>query len=134
MTAPMALRNCTLLDCTGADPAPRSTVLVENGRITRVARGAEPDLPRGAEAVDCGGRTLMRLSPERVLRADIILLLGRDAERAADIGLVWNDREDQIVRIIDDAALRASRQAAWEDAFELFDADDRDRTPHRLYA
>lgn len=81
-----------------------------------------------------GGRTLMRLSPERVLRPDIILLLGRDAERAADIGLVWNDREDQIVRIIDDAALRASRQAAWEETFELFEADDRDVAPQRLCA
>jgi hypothetical protein len=81
-----------------------------------------------------GGRTLLRLSPERVLRADIILLLGRDAERAADLGLVWNDREDQIVRIIDDAALRASRQAAWEAVFDLFDTDDRDQTPHRLCA
>lgn len=81
-----------------------------------------------------GGRTLMRLSPERVLRADLILLLGRDAERAADIGLVWNDREDQIVRIIDDAALRASRQAAWEEAFDLFDGDGQDAAPHRLCA
>ncbi len=80
------------------------------------------------------GRTLMRLSPERVMKADIILLLGRDAGRAADIGLVWNDREDQIVRIIDDAALRASRQAAWEEAFDLFDADDRDLAPQRLCA
>jgi hypothetical protein len=81
-----------------------------------------------------GGRTLMRLSPERVLWADIILLLGRDAQRAADIGLVWNDREDQIVRIIDDATLRASRQAAWEDAFDLFEGDDRDVAPQRLCA
>lgn len=81
-----------------------------------------------------GGRTLLRLSPERVLRADIILLLGRDAERAVDIGLVWNDREDQIVRILDDAALRTARQAAWEDAFDLFDTDDRDQTPQRLCA
>jgi hypothetical protein len=81
-----------------------------------------------------GGRTLMRLSPERVLRADIILLLGRDAERAADIGLVWNDREDQLVRVIDDATLRASRLAAWEEAFELFDTDDRDPAPQRLCA
>ena len=81
-----------------------------------------------------GGRTLLRLSPERVVKADIILLLGRDAERAVDVGLVWNDREDQIVRVIDDAALRVSRQAAWEDAFELFDAEDRDPAPHRLCA
>ncbi len=81
-----------------------------------------------------GGRTLMKLSPERVLRADIIVLLGRDAERAADIGLVWNDREDQLVRVIDDAALRASRLAAWEEAFDLFDTDERDREPQRLCA
>jgi imidazolonepropionase-like amidohydrolase len=52
-------RNCTLLDCTGADPAPRSTVIVDGARISRVARGAEPDLPRDAERIDCGGRTLM---------------------------------------------------------------------------
>jgi imidazolonepropionase-like amidohydrolase len=58
MTA-IAFRNCTLLDCTGADPAPRSTVLVEGARIARVARGAEPALPRDAEAIDCAGRTLM---------------------------------------------------------------------------
>lgn len=81
-----------------------------------------------------GGRTLLRLSPERVVRADIILLLGRDAERAADIGLVWNDREDQIVRVIDDAALRASRRAAWEEAFDLFDAEESEPAPHRLCA
>ena len=81
-----------------------------------------------------GGRTLMRLSPERVLRSDIILLLGRDAERAADVGLVWNDREDQIVRVIDDAALRASRRAAWEEAFDLFDTDERAPAPQRLCA
>ena len=81
-----------------------------------------------------GGRTLMRLSPERVVRADIILLLGGDAERAADIGLVWNEREDQIVRIIDDAQLRASRLAAWEDAFDLFDAEVVAPQPLRLSA
>jgi hypothetical protein len=81
-----------------------------------------------------GGRTLLRLSPERVMRADVILRLGRDAGRAVDIGLVWNDREDQIVRVIDDAALRASRQAAWEEAFDLFDAEDSQSPPQRLYA
>jgi imidazolonepropionase-like amidohydrolase len=59
MTSPIALVNATLLDCTGAAPAPRSTVVVEGGRIARVARGAEPVLPRDAERVDCGGRTLM---------------------------------------------------------------------------
>jgi len=59
MTTPLAFVNATLLDCTGADPAPRSTVLVEGERIARVVRGGEPVLPRDAERIDCGGRTLM---------------------------------------------------------------------------
>jgi imidazolonepropionase-like amidohydrolase len=52
-------RNCTLLDCTGADLAPRSTVIVADGRIQRVQRGADGPPPRDAEAIDCAGRTLM---------------------------------------------------------------------------
>jgi imidazolonepropionase-like amidohydrolase len=52
-------RNCTLLDCSGADPSPRSVVMVEEGRLTRVARGQEPVLPRDAVVIDCAGRTLM---------------------------------------------------------------------------
>jgi imidazolonepropionase-like amidohydrolase len=55
----LALRNCTLLDCTDSEPAPRSTVLVESGRIVRVVRTGEPELPRDAERIECDGRTLM---------------------------------------------------------------------------
>lgn len=80
------------------------------------------------------GRTLMRLSAERAAKADVILLLGGDAERATDLGLIWNDREDQIVRIIDDAVLRESRLAAWEEAFDLFESDDGVDEPARLCA
>ena len=58
MTATV-FRNCTLLDCTGAEPASRSTVVVDAERIARVVRGGEPDLPRDATRVDCDGRTLM---------------------------------------------------------------------------
>ena len=83
-----------------------------------------------------GGRTLRRISHERAARADIFLLLGRDAERVTDIGLVWNDREDQIVRIIDDAELRDSRMSAWEEAFDLFETEETDEMaePMRLVA
>jgi imidazolonepropionase-like amidohydrolase len=52
-------RDCTLLDCTGAEPAPHSTVIVDGERIVSVARDREPDLPRDAERIECGGRTLM---------------------------------------------------------------------------
>jgi imidazolonepropionase-like amidohydrolase len=53
------LRNCTLLDCTGASPLPGSTVVVSGERIERVLRGADAPAPRDALLVDCGGRTLM---------------------------------------------------------------------------
>lgn len=55
----IAFVNATLFDCTGADPAPRSTVIVEGARIARVVHGSEPTLPRDAERIDCGGRTLL---------------------------------------------------------------------------
>ncbi len=80
------------------------------------------------------GRTLMRLSPERAAKADVILLLGADAERATDLGLVWNDREDQLMRVVDDAALRETRLAAWEEAFDLFETEEPTLEPARLCA
>jgi len=83
-----------------------------------------------------GGRTLRRISHERAARADIFLLLGRDAGRVTDIGLVWDDREDQIVRVTDDAELRDSRMADWEEAFDLFETEETDAPdePLRLVA
>ncbi len=82
------------------------------------------------------GRTLRRISHERAARADMFLLLGRDVERVTDIGLVWNDREDQIVRITDDAELRESRLTAWEEAFDLFETEETEEMapPMRLVA
>jgi imidazolonepropionase-like amidohydrolase len=55
----IVFRNCTLLDCTGAAPAPHSTVIVAGKRIERVLRGADAPPPREARLIDCGGRTLM---------------------------------------------------------------------------
>lgn len=82
------------------------------------------------------GRTLRRISHERAAKADMFLLLGRDVERVTDIGLVWNDREDQIVRVTDDAELRESRLQLWEEAFDLFETEETDEKspPMRLVA
>ena len=55
----IVFHDCTLLDCTGAEPVPHATVVVEGERIRKVVRGAVPALPRDARVVDCGGRTLM---------------------------------------------------------------------------
>lgn len=50
----LVLRGATLIDGTGRDPQPRATVLVEDGRITRL--GGEP--PRGAQVIELDGLTL----------------------------------------------------------------------------
>jgi imidazolonepropionase-like amidohydrolase len=51
------LRNARLLDGTGAAVRERTSVLVENGRVARVAD--DGPAPEGAHTVDVGGRTLM---------------------------------------------------------------------------
>lgn len=58
MTA-LVLNDAVLLDCTGADPRPRSSVLVEEGRIARITGAGEIAAPDGALSIDCAGRTLM---------------------------------------------------------------------------
>jgi imidazolonepropionase-like amidohydrolase len=65
-------QNCTLLDCTGADPAPRATVVVDGDRITAVSRGKQPGLSTDASIVDCGGRTLMPGLTDAHIHAAII--------------------------------------------------------------
>jgi imidazolonepropionase-like amidohydrolase len=70
--AMIAFRNCTLLDCTGADPAPGSTVLVDGERIAGITRGGAPTLPRDAERIECDGRTLMAGLTDAHVHAAII--------------------------------------------------------------
>lgn len=65
-------QNCTLLDCTGAEPAARSTVIVEGTRITSVTRAGQPSLPGDARLLDCGGRTLMPGLTDAHIHAAII--------------------------------------------------------------
>jgi imidazolonepropionase-like amidohydrolase len=65
-------QNCTLLDCTGADPAARSTVVVDGDRITGVQRGKQPAPPADATVIDCGGRTAMPGLTDAHIHAAII--------------------------------------------------------------
>jgi imidazolonepropionase-like amidohydrolase len=51
--------NATLIDGTGRDPQPRTSLVVEDSSITRVAADDALTLPEGAEVFDCAGRTLM---------------------------------------------------------------------------
>ncbi len=55
----LLLNDATLLDCTGADPRPYVSVLVEDGRVSRIGDAGSIAAPTDAQTVDCAGRTLM---------------------------------------------------------------------------
>jgi imidazolonepropionase-like amidohydrolase len=55
----LLFEDATLIDCTGADAKPHTSVLVEHGRITRIGAAGSIAPPDGARRIDCGGRTLM---------------------------------------------------------------------------
>jgi hypothetical protein len=54
---------------------------------------------------DMGGdRSMLRLSERRLGDPVIRGPLGREADRLRDIAVIWDDEEDQIVRVLDAAA------------------------------
>ncbi len=55
------------------------------------------------------GTTLIRFTRRRLEREDMQLLLGADLYRALDVSLIWDDAEDQLVRVLDVAPLRHGR-------------------------
>ena len=60
------------------------------------------------EAQDQGcGRSLLRLSARRLGDAEVTRALGELAPRAAGVSILWNEREGEIIRV-----LEASRLAA----------------------
>lgn len=59
MTQTTVLWNATLIDGTGRDPQAAMAVVVEDGRIARVAATDALTPPRGAETIDCTGCSLL---------------------------------------------------------------------------
>ena len=49
------------------------------------------------------GWALLRLSARRRKDPVITALLGREARRLAEVAIIWDEREDEIVRVLDDA-------------------------------
>lgn len=103
MTSPRAMRN-----------APPSGEL-----ISAVLQYADVSVDLG------GGRTLLRLSARRMADPVITGPLGREAPRLADVGVVWDEDEDEIFRVLDagagDAleAVPAGPSVSEEPQFEL---------------
>ena len=50
-----------------------------------------------------GGRTLLRLSRDRLGDRDVRAALGELAPRAARVSILWNETESQIIRVLEAA-------------------------------
>src|SRR5262249_23136417 len=53
------LKNFTLIDGTGRAPAPQSSMIIDNGRISWIGPTAQLKAPAGAETVDLTGKFVM---------------------------------------------------------------------------
>ncbi|MDE2487707.1 MAG: hypothetical protein KGO51_09935 [Alphaproteobacteria bacterium] len=49
------------------------------------------------------GRTLLRLSHDRLRDREIRAALGALTERAANVSILWNEREGEIIRVLEAA-------------------------------
>ena len=55
-------------------------------------------------ALDQGGeRTLLRLSERRLHEPEVEAALGGDVVRAGRVAILWNERESQIIRVLEAA-------------------------------
>ncbi len=55
-------------------------------------------------SVDQGGqRSLLRLSERRLHEADVVAALGDHAPRARRVAILWNERESEIIRVLEAA-------------------------------
>ena len=65
--------------------------------INAILQYADVQQPMG------GGRVLLSLSPRRIADPVISGPLGREAGRLFEVSVVWDEREDEIFRIVDEA-------------------------------
>lgn len=59
-----------------------------------------------------GGRVMLRLSPMRLAERDIQAMLADEVERAGDVAVIWDEREDEIFRVLDGGAPPAANAVA----------------------
>jgi hypothetical protein len=94
-----------------------NTVRSFQPKAARPARPAGPAPLPGAvvdailryhdEVVDQGGgRSLLRLSLRRLGDLEVRAALGDLATRAANVSILWNEREEEIIRVLETADLR----------------------------
>ena len=78
-------------------PAAPVVVAPSGALINAVLAYADIQLDMG------GGKIMLRMSPDRMTDPVIRQPLGREAARLSEISVIWDEREDQIFRIIDSA-------------------------------
>jgi hypothetical protein len=76
------------------DPRPLPTPAVV---VDAVLRFHDEEQDQGS------GRTLLRLSPRRLKDGDVKAALGKLAKRAANVSILWNERESEIIRVLEAA-------------------------------
>ena len=84
---------------------PRQPLLIEDPRplpppaalVDAVLRFHDREDDQGA------GRTLLRLSAERLRQREVRQALGKLAPRAARVSILWNERESEIIRVLEAA-------------------------------
>jgi hypothetical protein len=59
-----------------------------------------------------GGRVMLRLSPMRLAERDIQAMLADEVERAGDVAVIWDEREDEIFRVLDGGSSAPSSAVA----------------------
>lgn len=78
-------------------PAPVRPALPPAAVVDAVLRFHDVALDQGGE------RTLLRLSARRLHEPEVEAALGAHAGRAARVAILWNERESQIIRVLEAA-------------------------------
>lgn len=55
-----------------------------------------------------GGRSLFRLSPARLRQREVKAALGKETARAANVSILWNNREEEIIRVLEGPSAMAA--------------------------
>lgn len=76
-------------------PQPTRLPLPPAAVIDAILRFRDVELDQG------GQRTLLRLSDRALREPQVVAALGGDTRRAANVAILWNERESEIVRVLE---------------------------------
>ena len=83
-------------------PQPTRLPLPPAAVIDAILRFRDVELDQG------GQRTLLRLSDRALREPQVVAALGGDTRRAANVAILWNERESEIIRVLEGFEDRAA--------------------------